>query len=109
VKYAGDPPQVQVTLRSDDNGRAIVRVCDNGRGVPYNMRRKIFGRFVRLGSELERDRPGTGLGLYIVRTLVRRLRGRVDVQDPPAGSGAVFQVILPGSMRENADQGAPTP
>jgi two-component system, OmpR family, phosphate regulon sensor histidine kinase PhoR len=109
VKYAGDPPRVQVTLRSDGNGRVIVRVCDNGRGVPYGMRRKIFGRFVRLGSELERDRPGTGLGLYIVRTLVRRLHGRVDVQDPPAGSGSVFQVVLPGNVSDDAGQGAPTP
>jgi len=37
---------------------------------------KIFGRFVRLGLELEREKPGTGLGLYIARTLVRRLPAR---------------------------------
>lgn len=109
VKYAGEPPRVNVTLRSDGNGRAVVRVCDNGRGVPYKMRRKIFGRFVRLGSELERDRPGTGLGLYIVQTLVRRLRGRVDVHDPPAGSGAVFRVELPGSVSDDASEGAAPP
>ena len=43
---------------------------NDGAGIPAHQRRKIFGRFVRLGSELERKQPGTGLGLYIVRTLV---------------------------------------
>ncbi len=51
-----------------------MQIADNGRGIPHNLRRKIFGRFVRLGLELEREKPGTGLGLYIVRTLVRRLQ-----------------------------------
>ena len=45
---------------------------------------KIFGRFVRLGSELERDKPGTGLGLYIVRTLVTRLGGKIRISRPRA-------------------------
>ena len=46
-----------------------MRIADNGRGIPAKFRRKIFGRFERLGLELERDKPGTGLGLYIVRNL----------------------------------------
>ncbi|MBN2021596.1 MAG: HAMP domain-containing histidine kinase [Pirellulales bacterium] len=95
VKYAGNPPEVRVTLRRDaETGVATVRVRDNGRGIPMVMRRKVFGRFVRLGSELERDRAGTGLGLYIVRTLLRRLHGRIHIEDPPQGPGIVFEVQL---------------
>ena len=60
------------------------------------MKQKIFGRFVRLGLELEREKPGTGLGLYIVRTLVNRLHGRILVQDAEQGSGTVFEVQIPG-------------
>ena len=71
VKYAGATPQVEVGLRPSGDGRIVVRIADNGRGIPHNLRRKIFGRFVRLGLELEREKPGTGLGLYIARTLVR--------------------------------------
>ena len=52
--------------------------------------------FVRLGMELERDKPGTGLGLYIVRTLVRRLGGTIQVRDRDEGSGTVFESRLPG-------------
>ena len=69
----------------------------NGMGVPQRLRRKIFGRFVRLGLELEREKPGTGLGLHIVQTLVRRMGGRVRVRDVETGSGAVFEVELPAS------------
>jgi signal transduction histidine kinase len=96
VKYAGSPPQVEVTLRRNSKDLVIIRITDNGRGIPLHLRRKIFGRFVRLGLELERDKPGTGLGLYIARTLVRRFRGQIRVRDPEKGSGTVFEVQLPG-------------
>ena len=87
VKYAGAQPQVEVRLRLSADGRALVRIADNGRGIPHNFRRKIFGRFERLGLELEREKPGTGLGLYLARNLVRRLRGRIRVRDPRARAG----------------------
>lgn len=95
VKYAGDPPQVEVVLRSRAAELVKLRVADNGRGIPPPLRRKIFGRFVRLGLELERDKPGTGLGLYIVHTLVRRMRGRVFVHDREPGPGTAFEIELP--------------
>jgi signal transduction histidine kinase len=99
VKYGGSPPQVEITLRLADGQTAVARVIDNGRGIPIALRRKIFGRFVRLGVELERKSKGTGLGLYIVGTLVRRLRGKVQVQDRAEGSGSVFEVRLPARAK----------
>ena len=101
MKYAGAPPRVEVSLRPAADGQVVVRIADNGRGIPPHLRRKIFGRFVRLGLELEREKPGTGLGLYIVRTLVRRLRGRIRVRDPEQGPGTVFEVQLPGRDAAN--------
>jgi two-component system, OmpR family, phosphate regulon sensor histidine kinase PhoR len=95
VKYAGNPPRVTVTMAPVCEGRAVVRVEDNGRGIPPKMRRRVFGRFERLGLDLHRDRPGTGLGLYIARTLVRRMKGKIRVGDPEQGPGAVFEVELP--------------
>jgi signal transduction histidine kinase len=77
------------------DARAQAQIIDNGRGIPHRLRRKIFGRFVRLGPELEREKPGVGLGLYIVRTLVGRLKGKVRVRDPETGVGTVFEVELP--------------
>jgi len=95
VKYAGDPPWVEVTLRRLENGCAQVTITDNGRGISPKLRRKIFGRFERLGLELRRDKPGTGLGLYIVRTLVRQIGGRVRVHPREGGPGTMFEVRLP--------------
>ncbi len=66
------------------------------------MRRKIFGRFVRLGNELERSRTGTGLGLFIVRNLVKRLGGQVVVRDRPDQAGTIFEVQLPCRQMDHA-------
>ena len=96
VKYAGTEPHVEVQLTTAPTGITVTRIVDNGCGIPAKQRRRIFGRFVRLGLELERDKPGTGLGLYIVNTLVKRLRGRILVKDAESGVGTVFEVHLPG-------------
>ncbi len=94
-KYGGASPEVTVTLQLSPHGTALARIADNGRGIPPHLRRKIFSRFVRLGLELERKAKGTGLGLYIVRTVVSKLKGRVSVKDRPGGSGTIFEIELP--------------
>jgi signal transduction histidine kinase len=100
IKYGGRPAEVAVEMWPDGRGRVITRVSDNGPGIPMNLRRKIFGRFVRLGSELERQQTGTGLGLFIVRTLVKRWKGNVYVYGRGTQNGTTFEVDLPG---ETAD------
>jgi signal transduction histidine kinase len=98
VKYAGSQPRVGIHLRRTADGRAVVRISDNGRGIPGRFRRQIFRRFERLGLELERERPGTGLGLYIVRNIARRLKARIRVRDSESGTGTVFEVQMPGAI-----------
>jgi len=105
VKYANDrDPRVRVILAADGHDRVRVEVSDNGRGIPQKLRRKIFGRFVRVGSELEREKPGTGLGLYIARTLITRLGGKIRIQDNGARPGTTFEVILPGRGVESENE-----
>ncbi|MEX2175146.1 MAG: HAMP domain-containing sensor histidine kinase [Pirellulaceae bacterium] len=97
VKFANDEdPRIEVSLQPDGDGRLLARISDNGRGIPQQSRRQLFSRFMRLGSELERDKPGTGLGLYIVRTLVTRLGGTIRIRDAQQGPGTMFEVQLPG-------------
>jgi signal transduction histidine kinase len=55
----------------------------------------VFRRFVRLGSELERSTPGTGLGLFLVKSLVKQMRGKVEVRGRLPPPGTVFEVDLP--------------
>jgi signal transduction histidine kinase len=70
-------------------------VADNGPGIPIAQRSQVFRRFVRLGSELERSKPGTGLGLFLVRSLVKQLRGKVTVKGRFLDRGTVMEVELP--------------
>ena len=114
VKYAGDPPKVCVTLEHQKSGKAKVTVRDNGAGIPKKQRNKIFSRFVRLGDELQRKKPGTGLGLYIVRTLVAKWKGQVKVREADSDSGTVFEVELrstqsvpPNQQKEALSSGLP--
>ncbi len=96
IKYAGDPPKIEVHVRNAERGRVIVRIIDNGQGVPHELRKRIFRMFYRAGSELTRRQKGTGLGLFIVHTLVKQLKGKVGVHDRSGQSGSVFEVEIPG-------------
>jgi signal transduction histidine kinase len=109
LKYAGDEPRVEIISQVTASGEVRTEVRDNGRGIPRHLRRKIFGRFVRLGMETQRDKPGTGLGLYIVRTLVRQLRGRVRLHDRESGTGTTFEVYLPLLRSAAESHDAPQP
>lgn len=96
IKYGADPPHVEVEARLTDRGRVVIRISDNGQGVPPELRKQIFRLFFRAGSEMTRRQKGTGLGLYIVYVLVRHLKGRISVHDRVGRSGSVFEVDLPG-------------
>ena len=99
VKYAGTPPVVRVKLMVNNN-YAVVKISDNGAGIPQDLRSKVFSRFVRIGDELQREKPGTGLGLHIVQTLLKRARGKIKISDNSLEeSGTVFEVKLPGAHR----------
>ena len=98
VKYGGDPPRVLVSVLPRGWDRVAVRVQDNGPGIPETQRRQVFQLFFRGSDELQRTRKGTGLGLYIVKTLVGILKGRVSVVNSTAEEGCVFEVILPGRL-----------
>ncbi|MFM8985083.1 MAG: sensor histidine kinase [Planctomycetia bacterium] len=97
VKYALPEPRVEVTVAAAGPGRVAVRIADNGPGIPVSRRHDVFRRFFRLGSELERSTPGTGLGLFLVRSLVRQMRGKVTVQGRVPPPGSVFVVELPAA------------
>ncbi len=94
VKYGGSPPEVRVEVTPAANQTVLVSIIDNGAGIPPNQRRKVFGRFVRLGSELERSKQGTGLGLYLVRNVAKAMGGTIRVRDREGASGTEFQVTI---------------
>jgi signal transduction histidine kinase len=94
VKYGGEGP---VTVRVERAGAGVrVLVADSGPGITPAEQQRIFEKFYRGGPSLTRSPGGTGLGLYISRGLVNRMRGRLTVQSEP-GAGATFVVELPGA------------
>jgi len=101
AKYAGTPPRIEVHVVDRGRGRIAVRVSDNGKGIAYDLRNKIFKRFVRGGSELERTTQGTGLGLYLVKSLVGTMKGQIHVLGRGLLRGATFEVDFPGRPLDN--------
>ena len=93
VKYSPDGGDVEIALEPNrDRVRFVVR--DEGLGIPPEEQERIFERFHRLDPNLSRGVPGTGLGLFIARQLLRRMRGEIRVRSKP-GSGSEFSFELP--------------
>ena len=94
VKYSDAPVNVRVRVRSGEGGRVEIAIVDSGIGIPSGELRKIFQRFYRVGRDMQRTAAGLGLGLYIVRNLVRRQGGRVLASSDGWGRGSRFVVTL---------------
>src|SRR2546428_2162908 len=93
TKYAPEGTRIAVKIERGDD-RAIVRVEDQGRGVPPNERSRIFEPYARgAGND---EVPGSGIGLFASRRVVEGQGGDIWVEDPPdGGGGAVFAFTLP--------------
>jgi signal transduction histidine kinase len=98
IKYGAGKP-IHVSLSADAN-RARLHVRDEGIGFPPEHLPRIFERFERAVSD--RHYGGLGLGLYITRTIVESLGGRIQAESAP-GLGSTFTVVLP---RRPAAQGS---
>ena len=94
VKYSRDPVEVNVCVKPSEEGRVDVEIADRGIGIPSGELRKIFQRFYRVGRDVQRTAAGLGLGLYIVRNLVKRQGGRVVARSEGFGQGSRFVVTL---------------
>ena len=77
---------------ASENGEAVVRVSDEGPGIPPAELDRIFNRFYRV--DRSRSQPGTGLGLAIAKRVVERHRGSIAVT-PREGGGTVVTITLP--------------
>jgi two-component system OmpR family sensor kinase len=91
VKYSQTGEEVSVRAVAD-NGKVRVAVEDHGPGIPRDKQGVIFEKFGRAHVGL--GKPGTGLGLFIARSIAEAHGGRLDVRSAP-GQGATFTLELP--------------
>jgi PAS domain S-box-containing protein len=104
VKYSPDGGAIRIEV-SNAGGHVRFAVRDQGLGVPAAERERIFEKFYRLDPGMSRGIGGTGLGLYICRELVRRVGGRIWVEDRDE-DGSTFVVEIP---QERSGNGALRP
>jgi signal transduction histidine kinase len=97
IKYSGPEVHVSVelALESNDPVKAVLRVRDNGIGISETELKRIFKRFYRIPGAMATRVKGTGLGLFIVRSVVARHGGKVFAASDGPGQGSTFTVKLP--------------
>jgi signal transduction histidine kinase len=97
-KYAPEPRTTVVTLDSDGE-KAIITVKDLGNGISPRELPRLFQRFYRVGDEMTRQVPGTGLGLFLCWEILTLHQGQIKVSSPGPGLGATFTIRFPLSPR----------
>ena len=95
IKYNRPGGQVWINVRETD-GQMVLRVRDNGVGIPSDSLDRIFERFYRVDKGRSRKQGGTGLGLSIVKHIVNFYHGTIHVASEP-DAGSEFTVFLPMS------------
>jgi two-component system sensor histidine kinase SenX3 len=95
VKYSVKDVQVSVEIASLDDKKVAVRIKDTGIGIPAAQLKRIFNRFYRVPGRMMARIKGTGLGLFIVRSVVERHGGKVFAESEGPGHGSRFTIELP--------------
>ena len=95
VKYSTGEVQILVTLDETEEGRLAVRVTDRGVGISPAELKRIFRRFYRIPASVAMRTKGSGLGLFIVRSVARKHGGRAFAESEGAGRGSTVTLLLP--------------
>jgi two-component system sensor histidine kinase SenX3 len=97
IKYSGTDMHVRVSAGSSDGRFAEVRVKDQGPGIAQPELKRIFKRFYRIHGPIATRVKGTGLGLYIVRSVAKRHGGRAWAESAGSGQGSTFVIQFPAA------------
>ena len=94
IKYSPPKSDVGIEARIADSN-LVVSVSDRGLGLTQRDKNRIFKMFYRSSEAAKRAIPGTGLGLFIVKTTMQQLGGSISVDSPGPGQGSIFKAAFP--------------
>jgi signal transduction histidine kinase len=95
VKYSHGDVRVRVAVDEVDGQRLAVRVSDRGVGISATELKRIFRRFYRIPASVAIRAKGSGLGLFIVRSVAKKHGGRAYAESNGQGEGSTFTLLLP--------------
>jgi signal transduction histidine kinase len=95
VKYSGEAIKVSIAVKNLDEKIAVIRIKDSGIGILPGDLKRIFKRFYRVPSPQTQKMKGTGLGLFIARSIIKKHGGRISAESKGDGAGSTFIVQLP--------------
>lgn len=95
VKYSPATVHVRVTVDQHEEDRLAVRVTDQGVGISPPELKRIFRRFYRIPGSMALRAKGSGLGLFIVRSVAKKHGGRAFAESDGTGRGSTFTLLLP--------------
>ena len=95
VKYSKDKVDILIRLRNPSEKMVEIRIKDNGVGIAANELKRIFKRFYRVPNISTQNVKGTGLGLYLVHSIIKKHGGRIFAESKGEGKGSTMVVRLP--------------
>lgn len=95
VKYSDENEKIYVKIKRWGEKQIEIRIKDSGIGIPAGELKQVFRRFYRVPGLSMQMAKGTGLGLFIVKTLVKKHRGKIRVESEGIGKGSEFIVHFP--------------
>ena len=93
IKYGSPPLVISISTEHSDNHQ-IIKISDNGPGIPEKYQKRIFGKFFRVPSGNIHTVKGSGLGLYYVKLIMTKHRGKAVLVSKP-GEGTMVKLIFP--------------
>ncbi|MBI2410824.1 MAG: GHKL domain-containing protein [Candidatus Kerfeldbacteria bacterium] len=97
VKYSPNDSTISIRIHQPD-GQQLIAITDQGIGIPKKEQAKIFTKFYRATNAKQQESSGSGLGLYIVRHIIQKHRGRIWFESEPR-RGTTFYISLPVSKK----------